>query len=87
MAEPGYWSERVAELADLVTRKTLAESIPGQVAHYSHTEHIVGSVVKGTAMRALCGVFFVNTQSPDSLPPCPICTERWNQLPAATTAD
>lgn len=81
IAEPGHWSSRVNELADLVERGTLAESIPGQVAHYSHREHIAGSVVKGTAMRALCGVFFVNTQTPDGLPECPECTERWRRLP------
>jgi hypothetical protein len=81
IAEPGYWGERVVELEGLMMRKALAESIPGQVAHYSHREHIVGSVVDGTALRALCGVFFVNTQTPDDLPPCPECTDRWNQLP------
>jgi hypothetical protein len=81
IAEPGYWAERAVELEYLVMRKALAESIPGQVAHYSHREHIAGSVVDGTAMRALCGVFFVNTQLPDDLPPCPDCAARWNQLP------
>ncbi|MFV3114653.1 DUF3039 domain-containing protein [Gordonia amicalis] len=85
IAEPGRWSERVTELGELVERGALAESEPGQVAHYSHREHIAGSVVQGTAMRALCGIFFVNTQIPDDLPQCPQCTERWQQLPAANT--
>jgi hypothetical protein len=81
IAEPGHWSDRVAELEQLVERRTLAESVPGQTAHYSHREHIANSVIDGKAMRALCGVFFVNTRLPDELPLCPACVEQWNQLP------
>lgn len=81
IAEPGHWSARVTELDALVGHGALAESQPGRVAHYLHREHIAESVVEGTAMRAMCGVFFVNTQMPDGLPQCPDCTERWSQLP------
>lgn len=81
IAEPGHWSDRVTELEELVERGALAETEPGRVAHYSHREHIASSVVEGTAMRALCGVFFVSTQMPDDLPPCPDCADRWSQLP------
>lgn len=80
IAAPGHWSDRVAELEKLSERKELAESVPGQTAHYAHKDHIAGSVVQGTAMRALCGVYFVTTQLPDELPPCPECTDRWSQL-------
>lgn len=81
IAEPGHWSERVLGLEDLMERDELEESTPGQVAHYSHRQHIATSVVGGTAIRALCGVFFVNTRVPDDLPPCPDCGERWLRLP------
>lgn len=82
IAEPGHWSARVTELDELVRRGALAESEPGRVAHYSHHRDIAESVVEGTAMRAMCGVMFVNTQTPDELPPCPECSERWSRLKA-----
>ena len=80
IAEPGHWSDRVTELQDLIEQAVLAESLPGQMAHYSHREHIATSVIEGTAMRALCGVFFVNTQPATDLPTCPDCAGRWSQL-------
>lgn len=81
IAEPDHWSARMIALDELVRRRTLAESEPGQVAHYLHREHIAESVVEGTAMRAICGVFFVNARIPDGLPECPDCNARWSQLP------
>lgn len=82
IAEPGSWSARVVELETLTAQNTLAESTPGEHAHYTHQKNLAEKTVNGTAVRALCGAYFVPTQDHGTMPHCPTCTERWNQLPA-----
>lgn len=81
IAEPGAWTERVRELEVLTAQSVLAESKPGETAHYAHKPDLAESTVNGTAVRAICGVFFVPTQDHEALPICPTCADRWEQLP------
>ncbi|MEA4944613.1 MAG: DUF3039 domain-containing protein [Propionicimonas sp.] len=60
----------------------LAESEPGQFAHYTHRQHLAGNTIDGKAVRGLCGVYFVPTQDHDAMPCCPICQERLAELPS-----
>lgn len=83
IALPGAWGERVAILAALNERGELAESEPGMHRHYSHRNHLAGSTVNGTGVRALCGVFLVSYQDHVPLPLCPECERRWSQLPTS----
>ncbi|GAB20213.1 hypothetical protein GOEFS_106_01110 [Gordonia effusa NBRC 100432] len=81
ITEPGYWSARAAELDQLIKERALAEAEDGEVAHYSHREHIADCTVNGTALRALCGAFFVPMQDHATKPECPKCSERHSALP------
>ncbi len=81
IAEPGAWKERAEELASLVDNRQLAESEPGRLSHYAHTQHIAQCSVEGLALRAACGVFFVPTQDHESMPICPACSEHLDALP------
>lgn len=80
IGEPGVWSERVAQLDELDRTGALAESVPGTTSHYSHRKHLAGSTINGTAIRALCGAFFVPTQDHEGMPECPTCKERFAAL-------
>jgi hypothetical protein len=81
IAEPGYFVTRGATLEALVADHALAESVEGDHAHYAHREHLAGSTIEGKAVRALCGVYFVPTRDHDSLPCCPTCRDRFDDLP------
>lgn len=81
IAEPNAWTIRISKLEALVADHELAESEPGQHAHYTHRQHLAGSTIEGRAVRALCGAFFVPTQDHQNLPPCLDCQVRFSQLP------
>lgn len=81
IGEPGAWATRVVELDRLVEAHELAVSEPGSTSHYTHSKHLAGSTVRGNAVRALCGVYFVPTQDHEALPQCPACQERLAELP------
>ncbi len=81
IGEVGAWTMRIAELDKRIDSGTLEESIPGSTSHYSHRRHLAGSTIRGTAVRALCGTFFVPLQDHDSLPECPTCKDRLTELP------
>jgi len=81
IAEPGWWAKRVAELESLVARRELAQSEPGRHSHYAHRTHLAGSTIEGTAIRAICGVFFVPTQDHEALPVCSDCQKQYDALP------
>lgn len=81
IGEAGAWAERATALDEHVRSGTLAQSVPGSVSHFSHRKHLAGSTIEGTAVRALCGTFFVPTQDHESLPECPTCQERFAELP------
>lgn len=78
-----YFTERISALEALVTQGTLSESERGRHAHYTHRKHLAGRTIDGKAVRALCGAHFVPTQDHASLPCCPTCEQRLDELPAA----
>ena len=81
IAEPGSWTARLAELETYVERHELVESEPGQHGHYTHRKHITGSTIEGSAVRALCGVYFVPCRDHTDMPVCPECQQHYNDLP------
>lgn len=82
IAEPGYFTARVAALEAMTSERRLVESEPGRHAHYTHREHLAGNTIDGKAVRALCGVYFVPTQDHAPMPRCPECDERLAELPS-----
>jgi len=81
IGEPGAWTKRVEDLSAFVGAHALAVSEAGSTSHYTHRQHLAGQTIKGDAVRALCGAYFVPTQDHDSLPECPTCVDRLAQLP------
>jgi hypothetical protein len=81
IAEPGAWTERIAELGALVEADELAVSQPGTSSHYVHARHLAGSTIEGRAVRAMCGVYFVPMQDHESIPKCETCATRFAELP------
>ena len=73
--------DRVNEVLDLVDRRVLAESIPNDLAHFTHRRSITEATVNGNAVRALCGSFVVPTRDHEALPKCGVCEERFVALP------
>jgi hypothetical protein len=81
MEAPGHGNRQVARLQEAVKNSQLLESVPGEVAHRAHRLHIGDAAVQGTAVRALCGVFFVPRTDPTDLPYCEEYSRRYAQLP------
>ena len=81
IAEPGAWKQRVDDLAPMVEANELAVSEPGSMSHYAHRRGLVESTVEGTAVRSLCGVYFVPAQDHEAMPACPTCDDRLDELP------
>jgi hypothetical protein len=81
IAEPGSWTGRVADLEKYVERHELVESEHGQHCHYTHREHIAGSAIEGSSVRALCGAYFVPCRDHADMPVCPECQQRYDALP------
>ena len=82
IGDPGHWLDRAEALAALVATHELAQSIPGTHSHFAHREHLAGSTIDGTAVRALCGVFFVPVQDHGTLPECPACHQEISKYPS-----
>ena len=81
IGEPGAWTKRIEDLSAFVQRGELAVAEPGTTCHYTHREHLAGKTIKGEAVRALCGVYFVPSQDHQSMPHCRVCEERITELP------
>jgi hypothetical protein len=81
IAEPGSWTARVADLEKYVESHELVESEHGQHCHYTHREHIAGSAIEGSSVRALCGAYFVPCRDHADMPVCPECQQRYDALP------
>ena len=81
IAEPGSWTVRAGELAKYVERNELVASESGANCHYAQRDHIAGSVVEGSSVRALCGVYFVPCRDHVDMPVCPDCQQHYNSLP------
>jgi hypothetical protein len=81
IGEPGAWTKRIDDLSALVKRGDLAVSEPGTTCHYTHRDHLAGKTINGEAVRALCGVYFVPTQDHQTMPRCPVCEKRIEELP------
>lgn len=82
MEAPGHGNRQVARLQEAVKNSQLLESVPGEVAHRAHRLHIGDAAVQGTAVRALCGVFFVPRTDPGALPECEEGSRRYARLSA-----
>ncbi|WP_392467801.1 DUF3039 domain-containing protein [Arsenicicoccus cauae] len=80
IAEPGAWHHRAKALSHLDHTGQLEASQPGTTSHYSHRKHLAGSTINGHAVRALCGTYFVPHQDHQTLPTCPTCQQRLNEL-------
>ncbi|MDX2970867.1 DUF3039 domain-containing protein [Kribbella solani] len=81
IAEPGFWTARADQLAELIELNELAVSQPGTTSHYAHREHLAGRTIDGRAVRGLCGVYFVPRQDHAALEPCTVCAARYSKLP------
>ncbi|CAJ1505572.1 DUF3039 domain-containing protein [[Mycobacterium] burgundiense] len=81
IVEVGGWGARAAELDAYVLRHELVESEPGQHCHYAHRDHIAGSTVEGSSVRALCGAYFVSCRDHTDMPVCPDCERLYSALP------
>ena len=80
IGEPGAWTQRVAELEQLIDRGELSYPEPGQESHYAHHEHLAFKTIDGKAVRSLCGVSFVPSRDHANLPVCPECSRLYGEL-------
>lgn len=81
MEAPGHCAQQAEVLKEALAQRRLLESIPGQVAHHAHRRDIGVAAVNGTAVRSLCGTWFVPRTDPDRLPRCEECESRYSGLP------
>jgi hypothetical protein len=84
IAEPGWCLRRLPELRRLASTKQLAESRPGDHAHFAHTRDLSDANVEGRAVRALCGAWFVPCQDHETLPKCNDCDRIMTEIDAGT---
>jgi hypothetical protein len=81
MAEVGHAAHQAEVLDELTRRGELCRSAPGTVSHWTHKQNLAENSVKGKAVRAMCGVFFVPYQDHEKLPQCPECAEVRSLMP------
>lgn len=80
IAPPGEWKLRLEQLDAYVRRGELVLAELGSVSHFAHRSHLADSAIDGTAVRALCGVFFVPMQDHEALPTCSTCSQRYESI-------
>lgn len=83
MEESGHCALQIKRLRDASRERRLLDSDRGHVAHRVHRRHIGDASVDGSAVRSLCGVYFVPLTDPDALPECEECAWRCKQFPVA----
>lgn len=81
IAETGTWTTRIAVIEGHVERGEVIALEPDSHSHYSHIKHIAKSSVDGTSVRSLCGTYFVVCRDHESMPVCPECQRKFDQLP------
>lgn len=79
--EWGSLALRIDQLQKITDEGLVAQSTPNDKAHYTHRRHLALSSVMGRGVRSMCGVYFVPYQDHESLPRCPVCEERYRDLP------
>ena len=81
LLEPGTLAQRAHEVQALQDRDELARSTPTTHSHYTHRRDLAQRSVDGTAVRTLCGIYFVPRRDPNSLPKCPKCESLHSEFP------
>lgn len=81
MGEPGDWTRRIESLTKFVEDRELVKSEGNSSAHYAHKRHLGATLLKGEAVRSLCGIYFVQLQDHESLERCPVCQSLYAALP------
>lgn len=81
LLEPGTLAQRVREVQSLHDRGEIARPAPTSHAHYTHRKNLAQKSVDGTAVRALCGTYFVPRRDPDTLAICPTCQSLHSEIP------
>lgn len=81
LLEIGTLPRRVEALGRLAEPGEIATTKPGHSAHYAHQKNLAEHSVEGTAVRALCGVYFVPRQDAMSLVTCPTCDALRAEIP------
>lgn len=81
MTPLGHRRRQAERLREANAVRELLAQEPGTVSHYGHRPHIAESAVDGTAIRALCGIYFVAVQDHEAKPVCPDCASKYEQLP------
>ncbi len=84
IAEPGWCLRRLPELRQLASTRELAESRPGDHAHFAHKRDLSDATIEGRAVRALCGAWFVPGQDHETLPTCNDCDRIMMEIDAGT---
>lgn len=79
--EVGSHALRIDQLQKITDEGLVAQSNPNDKAHYTHRRNLALSSVAGRGVRSMCGVYFVPYRDHGSLPKCPVCEERYNDLP------
>lgn len=82
LLEPGTLAQRVHEVEALHTRGEIARTASGTHAHFTHRRNLAQRTVEGTAVRALCGTYFVPRQDPDVREVCPACRSLHAEIPS-----
>ena len=81
IGEIGSHVLRVDQLQAITNLGQVAQSNPNDMAHYTHRRNLARSSVVGLGVRSMCGIYFVPYQDHESLPRCPVCEERYLELP------
>lgn len=81
LLEIGTLPGRLETLRQLGENEDLATTEPGRSAHYAHQKNLADHTIAGTAVRAMCGVYFVPRQDSASLEVCPTCDALRSEVP------
>ncbi len=76
-AQPG---RGVGTLEDTRTDPRLDDGDDERWSHYVKKDKIIGSMVEGTPVTALCGKVWVPSRDPEKFPVCPRCKDMMDLL-------
>ncbi|MCT1435959.1 DUF3039 domain-containing protein [Brachybacterium paraconglomeratum] len=81
LLEPGTLARRALEVEALHDRGEIARSTPTSHSHWTHRKNLAQRSIDGTAVLALCGIYFVPHRDAGAFDKCPTCASLYSEIP------
>jgi hypothetical protein len=87
MTTPQEPAGGLSTLVEEEVRTSTGDGDHERFAHYVIKNKLMGSMVEGTPLQALCGKVWVPSRDPNKYPVCPTCKEIYDKIPKGGDGD